>query len=126
MPDKNRTKTWDKLLYRYTIAVRIFQLIPQWIPEDRIIEVFKAITECMNIVVQMEVIKFDNTDEDIEAFSNFITKFKTVRDRHEISSEIGLKDSAVRIGIGEYLTDKIKDKSYRHYYEYLHIIEGWL
>ncbi|MXV76050.1 hypothetical protein F4Z99_17470 [Candidatus Poribacteria bacterium] len=111
-------------LYNFTIGVKVFQLVPQWIEKSKIKEIFEAVTDCMNVVNEMEAqIKFDYSDEDIKAFTNLVAKFKTVRDRHKISIEVGLTDSAVRIGIGEHITGKIANKEYRHFYEYLRIIE---
>ena len=113
-------------LYDYTIGVKIFQLVPQWIESEKIKEIFEAVTGCMDVVNEMETqVKFDFSKEDIQTFSNLVEKFKTVRDSHEISPDLGLTDSAVRIGIGEHLTKKIPGKEYKDYYEYVHIIEGW-
>ena len=114
-------------LYNFAIGLRVFQLVPAWIKHEAIQEIFLAVTDCMNIVNEMEKeIKFNYTDEDVEAFSSLITKFQTVRDSHEISLVVGLPDSAVRIGIGEHLTSKLPNIAYKDYYEYMHIIEGSL
>jgi len=114
-------------LYNFAIGLKIFQIVPAWIKSIAIKEIFIAVTDCMNVVNEMEeLIKFNYTDEDIETFNRLVTKFKTVRDSHEISPILGLTDTAVRIGIGEHLTSKLPNIAYKNYYEYMHITEGWL
>ena len=120
-------KITDEQLYQYTMGVKMFQLVPAWIEKENIKEIFEAVIACINVVYKAgEQIKFDNTSDDQTRFSKFVSEFKETLEKHSIAGYIGLHDSAVRIGIGEYLTSKIKGKKYDDYYEYFFITETWL
>ena len=115
----------EKELYDFAIGIRIFQIAPTWIDKGEISEIFTLINECMKIVNQMaELISFNYETDDIKAFGILVDKFKRVRDNHRLSNKLGLKDSAIRISIGEYLTNKLPSKKYKDFYEYV-IIGEW-